>query len=637
MIDFVKEPVQMNFIPRKMTQENINICDYKVKKFLASGAIIVVKPSRDHFLSDIFPVPKRCFSDHRIILDLSDLNNYVRKISFKMDSLDTIISMIRPGDYFVSIDISDAYYSVAMHILAMPFLTFIFLKIHYQFTCLPQGLTSAPRIFTRIMRVVMSYLRSRGLRISAWLDDLLLAASSASLTASQTNTTLGTLEELGFLPNYEKSVLTPAQRISHLGLVWDSIDFTVSVPPEKIQDIQSKCRSALSSLVPVRFLSSILGSIEYFRWGYPFAAVHYRLLQRFVNECLAKGLTYNSYVSLSNSAKKDLQWWANSGSSLPPRSLAPFSASLTLYSDASMKGWGGWTSEDRESFGSWSSTERKLHINILELKAVFFLFQCFFAKTYDCSIAIRTDNSTVVAYINHQGGPKCSDLCDLSLDLWKFCIKRGIMIRAYHLEGVQNVRADFLSRLAPSDHSYSLRQDIFNKIKKLLSFKLVTDCFASRLNTKLVSFISRYSDPFASGIDAFTVKWKDNIYLFPPVPIIHRVLAKFISDRVGHGLLVCPMWPSQPWFSTVLELLIAPPFLLPSDSIMDEENRLQTHSRLLACPIGSIQQEQRVYRGGLPNAGCAALRCRPLLNIKNIGANSIIGSIANRLVTVKLL
>ena len=636
-IDFIKEPEQENFIPRKMTQENINICNYKVKTFLASGAIIVVQPSRDQFLSDIFPVAKRCLSDHRIILDLSELNDYVRKISFKMDSLDTIISMIRPGDYFVSIDISDAYYSIAMHILAMPFLTFIFLGIYYQFTCLPQGLTSAPRIFTRIMRVVMSHLRSRGLRISAWLDDLLLAASSASLTASQTNTTLGTLEELGFIPNYEKSVLTPAQRISHLGLIWDSIEFTVSVPSEKIQDIQSKCRTALSSRVPVRFLSSILGSIEYFRWGFPFAAVHYRLLQRFVNECLAKGLTYNSNVSLSNSAKKDLHWWANSGSSLPPHSLSPFSASLTLYSDASMKGWGGWTSEGRESFGSWSSAERELHINILEFKAVFFLFQCFFAKTYDCSIAIRTDNSTVVAYINHQGGPTCNDLCDLSLDLWKFCIKRGIMIRAYHLEGVQNVRADFLSRHAPSDHSYSLRQDIFNKIKKLLSFKLVIDCFASRLNTKLFSFISRYSDPFASGIDAFTVKWKDNIYLFPPVPIIHRVLAKFISDRVGHGLLVCPLWPSQPWFSTVLELLIAPPFLLPSDSIMDEEKRLPRHSRLLGCPIGSIPQEQRVYQGGLQSVGCGALRWGPLSSIKNIGANFIIGSIANRQVTVELL
>ena len=77
----------------------------------------------------------------------------------------------------------------------------------------------------------------------------------------QTHFTLRTLEELGFLPNYEKSVLTPAQRISHLGLVWDSIDFTVSVPPEKIQDIQSKCRSALSSLGGIHLLQCI---IDYF-------------------------------------------------------------------------------------------------------------------------------------------------------------------------------------------------------------------------------------------------------------------------------------------------------------------------------------------------------------------------------------
>ena len=219
-----------------------------------------------------------------------------------MDSIDIIISMIRPGDYFVSIDISDAYYSIAMHILAQPFLTFIFLNIYYSFTCLPQGLTSAPRIFTRVMRVVMSYLRARGLRISAWLDDLLLAGASASLTAAQTTTTLGTLEELGFLPNYEKSVLIPVQRISHLGLIWDSVKFAIFVPPEKNQDVKLKCQKALSSCVSVRFLASILGSIEYFRWGFPFAAVHYRLLQRFVNECLAMGLTYNSKVSILNSS-----------------------------------------------------------------------------------------------------------------------------------------------------------------------------------------------------------------------------------------------------------------------------------------------------------------------------------------------
>ena len=101
-----------------------------------------------------------------------------------MDSLDYIISMIRPGDFFISIDISDAYYSIAMNIISTPILTFIFMHILYQFTCLPQGLTSAPRIFTRILRVVMTFLRAQSIRIAAWLVDLILAASSFALAAS---------------------------------------------------------------------------------------------------------------------------------------------------------------------------------------------------------------------------------------------------------------------------------------------------------------------------------------------------------------------------------------------------------------------------------------------------------------------
>ena len=100
-----------------------------------------------------------------------------------------------------------------MHILAIPFLTFIFSNVYYRLKSLPQGLSSAPRIFTRIMRVVMTFLRAKSFRISAWLDDLLLAAAS-SLLVSQTNFTLRTLEELGFLPNYKESVLTPLEKLS---------------------------------------------------------------------------------------------------------------------------------------------------------------------------------------------------------------------------------------------------------------------------------------------------------------------------------------------------------------------------------------------------------------------------------------
>ena len=181
-----------------------------------------------------------------------------------MDSFFSIMSLISKGDFFISIDLTDAYHAIAMHPLFTRFLTFIFLDTLYQFTCLPQGLTSAPRIFTKVMKAVLSYLRSFAIKIAAWLDDFLLAAKSAELLKEHSSFTLSTLQELGFVPNLEKSQLVPVQRIQHVGLVWDSIAFTVSIPEDKILAIQSKCQVALSSKVKIRFLSSILGSLEFF-------------------------------------------------------------------------------------------------------------------------------------------------------------------------------------------------------------------------------------------------------------------------------------------------------------------------------------------------------------------------------------
>ena len=163
------------------------------------------------------------------------------------------------------------------------------------------------------------------------------------------------------------------------------------------------------------------------------------------------------------------------------------------------------------------------------------------------------------------------------------------------------------------------------------------DCFATRLNTKLPNFISRYADPYSSSIDAFSLPWRDKIYLFPPVPIISKVLSKFISDKVGHGLLVCPFWPSQSWFSIMLDLLIAPPFLLPLGAVVDVDHRLPRRSRLLACPIGCPQQEQRAYQKGLPNVRFRGSNQKPFKGIKLIGNGFMIGSIKNSAITVELL
>ena len=620
-----------------MSPKNIKICGNKVSEFLEYKIIKVISPNHDQYISHIFPVPKKTLGEFRIIFDLSDLNEYVRKVHFKMDSISDIFIMIKPGDFFVSVDLSDAYYCIAMHLLSMPYLTFIFLNVYYQFTCLPQGLSSAPRIFTKVMRVVLSFLRIRSVRIAAWIDDFLIAARSRQLCQEHAFLTVRTFEELGFVPNREKSQLVPVQRINHLGLVWDSVEYSVSVPPDKVADVRSKCLRALSSRVPLRLLSSILGSLEYFRWGYPHTAVHYRRLQYFVNSCLSKGMPYDVKVSVSSDARIDLKWWSKVGDVLPSRSLFPFDASLEIFCDASLTGWGCWTSTGKEAFGAWSPSEEGLHINVLECKSVLFGFQCFFRYTYNCDILIRSDSSTVVSYINKQGGTVSPLVCDVALELWEFCIARKIVVRAYHLSGTSNTRADRLSRMEHCDHSYYLTQFYFEKLSACLPFALKIDCFASRLNFKISNFISHYCDPMSSWVDAFSVTWTDNVYLFPPFPLVSRVLSKFISDETDHGLLVCPYWPSQPWFPTLLDLLIAPPLLLPPASVVDEHRRLPNCCQLVGWIIGLNRAKRTTYLKRLGSVGSGVSIGRPSYHTRDVGQGSAIGLTNGCVVTVELL
>ena len=635
-LQFFSPPVQAPYAPRTFTSLSLSVTKNKVEEFLHEGALIIVKPSSNQFLSHIFPVPKRTPGEFRIILDLSDLNMFIRKLTFRMDSYISIMSLISRGDFFISIDLTDAYHAIAIHPYFRRFLTFIFLNVYYQFTCLPQGLTSSPRIFTKVMKTVLSYFRRFAIKIAAWLDDFLLAAGSADLASKQASFALRSLEELGFVPNLAKSQLVPVQKIHHVGLVWDSLAFTVSIPEDKILDIQAKCREALSSKISLRFLCSILGSMEFFRWGCPIVTLHYRALQRNVNFYISRKLSYNFLIFPSDDARSDLEWWVSHSSNLPPRSLSPFSADIILFSDASNSGWGAWTSSD-SVFGKWSLSESKLHINFLELKSVYYAFLSLFRTTFSCSILVRSDNSTVVSYLNKQGGTCSKILCDLALDIWNFCVIRNICIKATHIAGELNTQADRLSRLNVMDHDYSLFPSIFSTLSNAIPFPLKVDLFASHLNYKISNFISWHNDPYSSLVNAFSFKWSENVYIFPPIPLIDRVLNKFENDKVINGLLICPYWPSKSWFPRLLDMLIDFPLIIPESSISDQSRMLPRSCLFLGWPIGSVHAQKLAFREKLLDAPSEASQQIPWLGINDAGESSVVGVVKRKLVTALLM
>ncbi|CAL4068835.1 unnamed protein product, partial [Meganyctiphanes norvegica] len=228
---------------------------------------------------------------------------------FKMDGLENISSMICMLDFLASLDLQDAFLTIAMHPSCYKYLCFDFEGVRYCFIALVFGLSYAPRIFTKMLKVPLSSLRLNGIKCSAWIDDILLVGSSLLSCTSTVSYIISFLEFLGFIIKPSKSHLTPSQSIRHVGFIWDTVRFTVSVPPEKVEAHKVLCSSAISRPISLRFLAKIIGTIDSFKFGCPIAPLHYRSLQLDLVKHLSPTPDWNSLLVLSPSAYSDLFWW----------------------------------------------------------------------------------------------------------------------------------------------------------------------------------------------------------------------------------------------------------------------------------------------------------------------------------------
>ncbi|XP_069598738.1 collagen alpha-1(I) chain-like [Ranitomeya imitator] len=139
-----------------------------------------------------------------------------------MESLRSVISSMERGEFLASIDIKDAYLHIPIFPPHQRFLRFAIREDHFQFTALPFGLATAPRVFTKVMAAVMAILHSRGVVVLPYLDDLLIKGPSFQACESSVHITLDSLSRLGWLINLDKSSPVPSRRISFLGMILDT-------------------------------------------------------------------------------------------------------------------------------------------------------------------------------------------------------------------------------------------------------------------------------------------------------------------------------------------------------------------------------------------------------------------------------
>ena len=70
---------------------------------------------------------------------------------------------------------------------------------------------------------------------------------------------------------------------------------------------------------------------------------------------------------------------------------------------------------------------------------------------------LSTDNTTIVSYINNQGGTHSPNLCIEVWEILYWCLEHDIILRIHHIPGKFNIQADCLLRLAkPLSTEWSL-------------------------------------------------------------------------------------------------------------------------------------------------------------------------------------
>lgn len=644
-IEFINniEPVQNNFnVVSVFNEKETEIVSAQIDKLLKMKALEIVEPVKDQFLSPIFLRLKKN-GEYRLIFNLKKLNEFIEYHHFKMDTFESTVKIIKKDCYLASIDLRHAYHSVPIAKEHQKFLRFLWNGKIFQYTCLPFGISSAPRVFTKIMKPVYAKLRALGFTNIGYIDDSLLCGDSIEECEVNVKTTIELMTTLGFFINTEKSVLKPSKIIIFLGHIIDTEKMLVYLTDEKKHNIISECKNLIcKSTAKIRQVAKVIGLIVSSFSAVQYGKLFYRNLEnkKILALKVSKG-NFDNEMFISDDMKEELNWWIEN---IPHqvRHISHGNAELTIKTDSSMKGWGA-VLEETEIGGRWKDSEKQKHINYLEIMAIYLAIKSFLHIIKGKHIKILTDNSTAVSYISNMGGTKAKDCNQLSKEIWLFCISNKIWLTCTHIAGKDNIQADRKSRIFEDQLEWSLDKNVFSQLKKAWG-KPSIDLFASRLNNQVERFCSWKPDPNCSFVDAFSLDWTqfDFIYLFPPFSLLSRCICKIREDK-AKGILIAPLWLTQAWFPRLMELLIDYPLILPRSKYLLSLPHSQTvhplHKKLvmIACLVSGETLDNEVFlrkqRTSSYNLGNQELGN----NTKDIFTNGFSTVIKRKLITFKIL
>ena len=170
-----------------------------------------------------------------VIFNLKKLDESVSYHQFRMDTLETALKLITANRYMTSLDLKNSYISIPVGKEHQNYFKFMWNNQLYAFTCLPLGLSSSPRIFTKLMTPVVATLRNKfGYKYISYIDNSLYFGETYMNCEQITFAAARLLTSVGFATYPGKSAVKPTKIVEYLGFLLDSTKMIVKWTDKKL-------------------------------------------------------------------------------------------------------------------------------------------------------------------------------------------------------------------------------------------------------------------------------------------------------------------------------------------------------------------------------------------------------------------
>ena len=346
-IPFYSMPMRTILPNNKSAMADSAFVSEAVQNLLTRGLIEKCVDHNIPYVINPLSVSVQSSGKKRLILDLRVVNKHLWKQTVKYEDLRLALTYLEKGSWMIKWDIHTAYHSCEIFYPHTSFLGFSWPDIdgtvcYYKFLVLPFGIRTAPFLFSKITRPLISKWRGEGKKVIMFLDDGFGCGVSQEKMEKISNDIKLDLISSGFVPKVDKCIWEPVQELTWLGAVLNAQNGTISIPQRRIDKAirlvnDVKRLSQMNCYVRVRSVASVVGQI--ISMSIVIGSVS-QIMTRCLSIDILKARTWNSYIKLSDDSVLQLGFWAKSLCLINSRKITEYhKCSKIMVSDASNTGY----------------------------------------------------------------------------------------------------------------------------------------------------------------------------------------------------------------------------------------------------------------------------------------------------------